>query len=199
MVRAASASLSVFALVITASSEARAGGETSLHVADPTRQPKVTIDVGLGGAKYGESLGEAWGVGPAYRIRAGLQLDEWFAIDAGYFGAKHIAGPGMTALATTFDVSLRVSLPIPGIRPFVTVGMGTARVTLRDDVAGVYRAAPRFAFEVPLGAGVEFRVHPQLGFQIAGTETLAFAGGLGNTKLGRTHLTGLTFGARIYF
>jgi hypothetical protein len=189
--------ITAFARSASASNDQPADGH--MHVADPAKDPHVTLDLGMGGARYGEALGEDWGIGRAYRVRVGLQLDPVLGFDVGYFGAKHSASVGMTALATSFDVSMRLSLPLPVVRPFITAGMGTARVTLHDDLANLYRAVPRFGFEVPLAAGVEIKLSPELGFQIVGNQVLVFAGGVSDPRIGRTHLMGLTGGFRIYF
>jgi hypothetical protein len=64
--------------------------------------------------------------------------------------------------ALLYDAALRLSLPAPGIRPFVQAGAGAMRQEV--DVAGIDTHATNFAYNV--GAGVEVPFGPRLGLQL---------------------------------
>ena len=64
--------------------------------------------------------------------------------------------------ALLYDAALRLSLPTPGIRPFVQAGAGAMRQEI--DVAGVATHGTSFAYSV--GAGVEVPLAPRVGLQL---------------------------------
>ena len=64
--------------------------------------------------------------------------------------------------ALLYDAALRLSLPTPGIRPFVQAGAGAMRQEI--DVGGVATHGTNFAYSV--GAGVEVPLAPRVGLQL---------------------------------
>jgi hypothetical protein len=189
------AALAAVGACATLAMPARAGEE-----APSSDGVRVTLDAGLGAARYGGGLGEDWGIGKAFKVRAGLAFNSVLGLDAGYFGARHSPAPGERASTNALDVALRLTLPTPVLRPFVSAGVGAYTVTLRDELSGSQRVGPRFATEVPLTGGIELGIADKLSLELEGSERLLFAGGLGTVTTSHpSHLRALTLSARISF
>lgn len=109
--------------------------------------------------------------GPVYGAEATLGLVPGLALvgNVGYASSDLDVGlPVVGGLsvgkssALIYDAALRLSLPVPAIRPFVQAGAGAMRQEI--DLAGVATHGTNFAYN--LGAGLELPIGPKLGLQL---------------------------------
>jgi hypothetical protein len=152
----------------------------------------------------GTNIGGA--AGPVYGAEATLGLVPGLALVGNVAYASSDLEVGLPVVgglslgsssALLYDAALRLSLPMPGIRPFVQAGAGAMRQEI--DVAGVATHGTNFAYN--LGAGVEVPIAPRLGLQLMAKDYIGKFDAREATSVNldaeRTHNWALSAGVRL--
>jgi hypothetical protein len=133
--------------------------------------PRVVLGVDLGAAKMNESgpfdfrtgVGSVTDAGPAWGLRAGVEVVAWLAFEARYSGDREAiqasAAPAgsLGFRASAAEVTLRLTAPLPWVRPYVFGGIGYEHVALVGS-SGARAGSPLFSSgqpDLPLGFGFD--------------------------------------------
>jgi hypothetical protein len=117
------------------------------------------------GTTIGGAAGPVFGAEATLGLAPGLALvgNVAYASTDLEVGVPVIGGLGLgNGSALLYDAAVRLSLPVPVLRPFVQAGAGAMRQEI--DVAGIATHGTNFAYN--LGAGVEVPIAPRLGLQL---------------------------------
>jgi hypothetical protein len=155
------------------------------------------VDVGLsamnesGPFGFGNGVGSVTSAGPAWGARVGLELLRWVAVEARYAGMYNPAAASVSRgggfLTSGWDAVLRLTAPLPFVRPYVFGGIGYYDVAMGGSAGSELHSSSQAG--IPLGVGVdvpmtyhlsvgaEATYHFQLGEDYSAVTTGAIDGG----------------------
>ena len=156
----------VVGLLLAAPLEAQSGRSRSFGITPYAGYMKFG---NLANGPLGTTIGGV--AGPVYGAEATLGLTRGLALvgNVGYassdleVGVPVVGGLSLgRSSALMYDAALRLSLPVPAIRPFVQAGAGAMRQEIA--VAGTDTHGTNFSYN--LGVGVEVPIGSRLGLQL---------------------------------
>lgn len=137
----------------------------------PDTSLRVVLAADLGLAKMTESgplgfrngVGSVTDAGPSWGVRAGVEFLPWIAIEVRYAGARMavqgaLSPGGSTAYVLSVgDLTLRLTAPLPWVRPYVFGGVGYADVALSgsQEAKAASSLFSSSQLEIPMGLGVD--------------------------------------------
>jgi hypothetical protein len=108
---------------------------------------------------FGNGVGAVTNAGPAWGLRAGIELVPWLALEARYVGmynsAQASVGPagGVGFLTTGGEAVVRLTAPLPFVHPYVFGGVGYYDNALVGSVGSELNSSSEAG--VPMGFGLE--------------------------------------------
>jgi opacity protein-like surface antigen len=191
----------VAGLLLAAPIEAQSGRGGSFGITPYAGYMKFgNLTDGPLGTTVGGVAGPVYGAEATLGLVPGLELvgNVAYASSNLEVGVPVVGGLSLgRSSALLYDAALRLSLPTPGIRPFVQAGAGAMRQEI--DLAGVATHGTNFAYSV--GAGVEVPLAPRVGLQLMAKDYIgkfdAREATSVNLNTDRTHNWALSAGVRL--
>ncbi|HEY3820162.1 MAG TPA: hypothetical protein VGL81_23520 [Polyangiaceae bacterium] len=146
---------------------------------------------------FGKGIGGATYAGPSWGFRASVELLPWLGLEGRYLGAYNGGQGSVTPsgsvgfLSTGGEAVLRVTAPLPFVRPYVLGGVGYYDITLAGGSAAQAASVLHSSAQpgIPMGVGVDIPLtwylslgveaayHFQLGESFASVTTNGIDGG----------------------
>ncbi len=133
------AALALVPLILLASSTAHAQESDSCAPKEgPCSYPHLVLGIDLGVSHFNEGnpfgfgtgTGSVTHTGPAWGLRAGVEIASWFAVEAHYIGMRNSADDSVSTgghrglFTNAIAAELRFTAPTPYVQPYLFIGPG---------------------------------------------------------------------------
>lgn len=156
----------------------------------PHHRPVLTWGFEFGGGHleegnpfaFDDGIGSVTSAGPAWGVRIGVDVLSWLGFEARYFGAW-LDGKGMVTVGgdvnyvlSSGDFIVRLTLPVPFVRPYVFSGIGVYNFQLMGarDARALSGLNSTTEAAVPVGFGLEVPITWHVSFAVEATYHFQF-------------------------
>ncbi len=163
-----SSALALVPLTLLLSSNAFAEEPASCSWKGPCSYPHLVFGVDAGVSHFNEGnlfgfgtgTGSITGLGPAWGLRAGVEIKRWFAVEAHYIGMSNPADDSVSTggsrglFTNAIAAELRFTVPTPYVQPYLFFGPGWYSTSVSGS-STTTQLIGSSEFGIPLGIGFQ--------------------------------------------